>query len=103
MANPTDMTLTIRKRRLLFSGLVISLLLIPAIGNLVSDEVNWSLTDFVIGFFLPVGTGFSVDLILTKVKSRRNRLFLVLGILFLLVTVWAELAVGVFGTPFAGS
>lgn len=97
------MTLTIKKRRLLFSGVVITLLLIPAIGNLVSEEVNWSLMDFVIGFMLLGGTALLVDLILTKVKSRRNRLFLVFGMLFLLVLAWAELAVGVFGTPFAGS
>jgi hypothetical protein len=49
------------------------------------------------------GTGALIELTLRMVKTTRNRLIVcaVLAILFLLT--WAELAVGIFGSPLAGN
>lgn len=80
-----------------------ALLLIPFIGMQFSDEVVWTAFDFIIAGILLFGTGLAIDLVLRKVSSTRNR-FIVCGIILAgLFLVWAELAVGIFGTPFAGS
>lgn len=79
------------------------LLLIPLIAMQFTSEVNWTLSDFVIMGILLFGTGLLCELVLRTVKKKSHRLILCFTILAILVLVWAELAVGVFGTPFAGS
>ncbi|MHA6280000.1 hypothetical protein ACXYMT_07445 [Salinimicrobium sp. CAU 1759] len=79
------------------------ILLLPLIGMQVSEEVDWDLRDFLIMGFLLYGTALTIELIMRKVKSTQKRLLysaIILGLLFL---IWAELAVGIFGSPFAGS
>jgi hypothetical protein len=44
-----------------------------------------------------------IDLSIRKTKSSTSRLLIIFAIIAVFVVVWAELAVGVFGTPFAGS
>lgn len=79
------------------------LLLIPLIGMQLSSQVNWSLSDFLIMGFLLITVAAFVELVLRKVRTYKNRVALI-GVIFLLfLLIWAELAVGVFGTPFAGS
>jgi hypothetical protein len=79
------------------------LLLIPFIAMRFTSEVDWNLADFVIAGILLFGTGLTVELVLRKVKKTGQRIAIVAVILFALFLVWAELAVGIFGTPFAGS
>jgi peptidoglycan/LPS O-acetylase OafA/YrhL len=78
------------------------LLLIPLIAMQFTNEVNWSLFDFTAAALLLFGTGLLCELILRKVRKVKFRVFLVASLLAALLLVWAELAVGVFGTPFAG-
>ena len=47
-------------------------------------------------------TGLLIGIILKKVKNSKNRLILILTIVMIFFLIWAELAVGLFGTPFAG-
>jgi len=49
------------------------------------------------------GTGFLCELVLRKVKGTLNRIIICGAVLFVFFLIWAELAVGIFGTPFAGS
>lgn len=79
------------------------LLVVPLIGMCVSDEINWSLFDFIIMGVLILSVSIGINFTLNKTKSLKNRIIYIgiLGLLFLLV--WAELAVGLFGTPFAGN
>jgi peptidoglycan/LPS O-acetylase OafA/YrhL len=79
------------------------LLLIPFIAMQFSDEVRWSPFDFIIMGVLLLGTGLMCELVLRKVKKREHRIVLCLALLATLFVIWAELAVGIFGTPFAGS
>ena len=69
----------------------------------LTDEVEWSLFDFIIMGTLLLITGLMGEIIFKKVKKYKHRviLYVVVAITFLLI--WAELAVGIFGTPFAGS
>jgi hypothetical protein len=79
------------------------LLLIPFIAMQYTTEVKWTLADFVVAGGLLLTAGLLVELVLRKVTTRRNRIILCLTILLVLLLVWAELAVGIFGTAFAGS
>jgi len=79
------------------------ILLIPLIAMQFTDEVNWNLTDFIVAGGLLFGTGLMIEVVLRKVKKPERRTAIVIAIIALLLLVWAELAVGIFGTPFAGS
>ena len=79
------------------------LLLIPLIAMQFTNEVDWKLLDFVIMGILLLGTGLTCELVLRKVKKFDLRIALCAAILVAMLLVWAELAVGIFGTPFAGS
>ena len=79
------------------------ILLIPFIAMQLTNEVNWSVFDFIIMGAMLTITGLLGEIIFKKVKKYKHRvvLYVVVAIIFLLT--WAELAVGIFGTPFAGS
>ncbi|WP_243392479.1 hypothetical protein [Solitalea longa] len=79
------------------------LLLMPLIAMQFTPEVNWSLADFTVAGVLLFGTGFLCELVLRKVSKVPYRIVLCGAILLILMLIWIELAVGIFGTPFAGS
>ena len=91
------------KRLIAIVGIVILLLLIPLIAMQFTDEVSWTLFDFVIAGALLLGTGILCELVLRKVKKIKLKIIICLAILALLFLIWAELAVGIFGTPFSGN
>jgi peptidoglycan/LPS O-acetylase OafA/YrhL len=79
------------------------LLLIPFTAMQFTDEVSWSLFDFVTAAGLLFGTGLLCELVLRKVTKPGYRIAIVIAILTALFIIWAELAVGVFGTPLSGN
>ena len=79
------------------------LLLIPFIAMQFTNEVNWSLADFVVMGGLLLGTGLVCELVIRKVNKIEHRIAICGVILVVLFLIWAELSVGIFGTPFAGS
>ncbi|MES2798681.1 MAG: hypothetical protein V4638_01575 [Bacteroidota bacterium] len=79
------------------------LLLIPFFGMQFSDQVNWDLADFAIMFMLLLGVGLTIEFSLRALRSRLYRILFCIGILLTFLLIWMELAVGIFGTPFAGS
>lgn len=91
-------------KRLVFIMLTAAAVLsVPAVAMQFTGEVNWSLLDFVVAGVLLVGTGLAIEFALRRVTGSWSRVAAVLGLLFVLFLVWAELAVGIFGTPLAGS
>ena len=91
------------KRLVIMLGTVVFLLLIPVLAMQFTNEVKWSISDFIIAGLLLFGTVLVLEFILRKVTKKENRLLFVILILALLVLTWLELAVGIFGTPIAGS
>ncbi len=88
------------------TGIVFSaalILLIPLVAMQFTNEVKWTLFDFVVAGTLLFGTGLMIELVLRKVKQTRHRILLCGAIILALLLVWVELAVGIFGTPFAGN
>ena len=89
-----------------FIGILLTvtmLLCIPLIAMQFTNEVNWTLSDFIIAGVLLLSTGIIIEAVARNVRNRKTRIGIVLGILIAFFLVWAELAVGIFGTPFAGS
>ncbi|MBL7047445.1 MAG: hypothetical protein ISR95_07480 [Candidatus Marinimicrobia bacterium] len=78
------------------------LLLIPFIAMQFTDEVNWSLFDFVVAGALLLGTGQMCELVIRKIDKIKYRIAICVALLVVLILIWAELAVGIFGTPFSG-
>ena len=79
------------------------ILLVPLIAMQFTNEVDWNVYDFVIMGILLLGTGLLCELVMRNVKKMKYRIAICGLILLVLFLIWAELAVGIFGTPFAGS
>ncbi|MCB0588714.1 MAG: hypothetical protein KDD06_25715 [Phaeodactylibacter sp.] len=100
----TKTIMATQNKRLAFILLSIPLLLlIPFIAMQFTSEVNWSPFDFLVMGILLLGTGMAFELVLRKVKKTEHRIALSLAVLVIFFLIWAELAVGIIGTPFAGS
>ncbi|QDK80589.1 hypothetical protein EXU85_19050 [Spirosoma sp. KCTC 42546] len=82
---------------------IATLLLIPFIAMQFTNEVNWTLSDFVVAGVLLFGTGLLIELVLRTVTTAKHRIALCAVILVALLLIWIELAVGIFGSPIAGS
>jgi hypothetical protein len=96
--------MTLSKKSIsLVGGITALILLIPFIGMQISNEVNWTLSDFVIGGVILFTFGLIVAFAAQNIRKRTTRLVVIGIILLILLLVWGELAVGIFGTPFAGS
>ena len=78
------------------------LLLIPLIAMQFTNEVNWTLPDFIIAGALLLGTGLICELVIRKIKIIKYRIAICAALLVVLMLIWAELAVGIFGTPLSG-
>ena len=93
-----------RNTRLIFILIAAAVLLsVPFVAMQFTSEVKWGPVDFILAGILLFGTGLACELVLRKVKRLEYRLALCAAILIGLFLVWAELAVGIFGTPLAGS
>jgi len=89
-----------------FIGILLTvtvLLCIPLIAMQFTNEVNWTLSDFIIASVLLLSAGIIIEAVARNIRNRKTRIGIVLGILIAFFLVWAELAVGIFGTSFAGS
>ncbi|MCB9080605.1 MAG: hypothetical protein H6555_02725 [Lewinellaceae bacterium] len=94
---------TQNKRLMIMLLAVVFILLIPLVAMQFTSEVDWSPLDFLIMGSLLSFTALLCEMILRKVKTVRLRVILCVATLAALFLIWAELAVGIFGTPFAGS
>jgi hypothetical protein len=79
------------------------LLLIPLVANQFTDGEGWNWFDFMVAGILLFGTGLLCELVLRKFRKMQYRIAICAVILLALFIVWAELAVGIFGSPLAGS
>lgn len=81
----------------------LALLLIPLIARHYSDEVHWTLIDFAIMGVLLLVAGMWTQRVVKRVKSFPRRATYIILVILLFLLVWAELAVGIFGSPLAGN
>jgi hypothetical protein len=77
-------------------------LLVPLVAMQFSDDVDWDLRDFVTIGVLLISAGLIYEFMTTKL-NKKYRPAVAIAIAVVVLLIWAELAVGIFGTPFAGS
>lgn len=93
-----------KKQNIIRSMLAAQLvLLIPLIAMQFSDEWDWKLPDFIIIGILLAGVGYAYQLIVTGSKNNLRQVAIGIVLAAAMVLIWIELAVGPFGSPFAGS
>ncbi len=78
------------------------ILMAPLVAMQFSDEVKWSWFDFAVIGTLLIGAGLMFELITARVNAK-YRGVIALVFVAVVILIWAELAVGIFGTPFSGS
>ena len=82
---------------------IVSVLLLPLIGMQFSNEVCWTLMDFIVAGSLLIIFALFIELIICKTQQGKRRTILILFIILTILLLWAELAVGIFGTVISGS
>ncbi|MET0856921.1 MAG: hypothetical protein ABWY27_09235 [Telluria sp.] len=80
-----------------------AILMVPLIAMQFTHEVAWGPFDFVVAAVLLIGAGLLYVVPASLLHSAGARVGLGAVVAIAFVLVWAELAVGVFGTRFAGS
>ncbi len=90
------------KRLIIIMSTVALLLLIPIIAMQFTDEVNWTLFDFLVAGALLFGTGLMIELVIRKTKKIKYRIVFLVALLIVFLLIWAELGVGIFGSPLSG-
>ncbi|MBL6646637.1 MAG: hypothetical protein ISP68_01590 [Flavobacteriaceae bacterium] len=84
-------------------AICLSFLLIPFIGMQLTDSIEWSLLDFAVMGILLFGLGSGIQWAREKIQTPRKKQVFVGLLILTFLLVWAELAVGILGTPFAGN
>lgn len=94
------MNLVVQKLAVLAAGVGL-LLLVPFAAMQFTDEVQWTATDFATAAIVLFGAGLAY--VLLTWNAPRRRLLVAAAVLVVLAVIWVEIAVGVFGSPWAGS
>ena len=81
----------------------LSLLIIPLLGVLLTNAVEWGIFDFLLMGSLLLVLGIAINLTLLNIKYFNKRIAIIFFIILIFLLIWVELAVGVFNTPFAGT
>lgn len=90
------------KRLVIIVLTTVILLLIPIIAMQFTEKVDWTMFGFIVGVALLLGTGVLFILALKRIKNIWYRIAICIALLVAFILIWAELAVGIFGTPFGG-
>ncbi len=85
-------------RFILFLVAILIILSIPYFAG-----ADWNSLDYIVGGLLLLILASAIEFALRMIKSTKSRILVSVIILVGFALVWGELAVGIFGTPFAGS
>jgi hypothetical protein len=103
-AGGNDQIRQIRAKHFLYILLgTAAILLVPLVAMQFTSEVNWTGSDFIVAGVLLGGTGMLLELATSKLRTGKTRMIAGAAILLGFLFIWAELAVGIVGSPFAGS
>lgn len=91
------------KRPIRIALITLVILLIPFIAMQFTNEVQWTIADFIIAGGLLFFAGLAIEMVTSKIKNKTYKVVLLVAIFSILILIWIELAVGIFGTPFSGN
>lgn len=80
-----------------------AILLLPFLATQLTDEVMWDMGDFIVMGTLLLVTGVLLECIVKKLPNPYYRITGIVLVTIVFLLIWAELGVGIFGTPWAGS
>lgn len=84
------------KRIAVYVVIVIAVLSIPLLAMQFTNEVNWTLFDFLIAGFLLITTLTLIEITLRIFKNKTLKITTFFVILFLFLLIWGELSVDIF-------
>lgn len=87
----------ITRRLIVWAAVVALILLIPLVAMQVTNEVNWTLTDFVFAGVLLFGTGLAYELVTRKAGGIAYRAAAGVALAAAFLLVWINTAVGLIG------
>ena len=98
------MQIVMQNKRIIGVMLAIAfLLLLNLSAMLFAGEMKWSLFDFVAAGVLMFGAALMFELVMRKVSKIGYRIAVFAALLAAFLLIWVEIAVGIFGTRFAGN
>jgi hypothetical protein len=68
-----------------------------------TNDIDWDLSDFIVAGLILLIFSLTANFIVLRISNRNRRVVYITILLILFMFIWIELAVGIFGTPFAGS
>lgn len=84
-----------------WAAITVILLTIPLTAMFLTNEVDWGVFDFLVMGVLLFSFGMVLELI--GRKTRRFKIIWIALVILTFLLIWAELGVGIFGTPFSGN
>lgn len=88
---------------LIITSITLLILLFVFVVMQYTDQVNWTIGDFLIAGILIFEAAIMVYYTNKRAKKSRMRLLFYIVIAITLILLWSELGVGLLGSPFAGS
>lgn len=85
-----------KKTLFLILSLIALLLLIPAIAMQYTNQVYWTILDFLAMAILLLSTAVACEFIWRKIPNRQHKLMICIIFLAVMLLIWVELAVGIF-------
>lgn len=95
--------MSFQKRAFSIVILIVAFLCLPLVLMQFTEEIYWTTTDFVAMAGILLGFWLFLEVLYRFVHKKGQRILLGFVVLILFLLVWAELAVGIFNSPFAGN
>jgi bacteriorhodopsin len=79
------------------------LLLIPLVAMQFTNEIKWDLKDFLVMGAMLFVTGLLIEVVFRRFKNSVFKWLFCGFVILAFLLVWAEMAVGIFGSSISGS
>lgn len=83
-------------------GITLGSLCVPLTAKLFSNQFNWNTFDFLVFAVIIFSLIFLIRIIKSTFHSKKTQHILIVLLILFFITLFIELAVGIFNTPLAG-
>ena len=96
MTESPDSAYSTMKKIVYLLLIVLAILLIPLTAMQFTDEVQWTVSDFMMAAVLLLIAGFTYLFLIRNIRSSGYRWLFTAVLIIAFMLIWAELAVGIF-------